>query len=135
MTLSGDTIPGVGCRNGDLKGAKALSPLPAFLDRNRFDKGHDRAMQRIYDKKGDSITWLGWAGSKALRKMLEEAGRRLTRKRFIDRVERDHSYTTGILPRFGFTQRDHLGGRGTHILKVSCKKRAWKTMRSFVQRF
>ena len=135
MPLSGDELGSVGCRNGTLGRSRFLSPLPAFHGRDRFDSRHDRAMQRVYGRKGDSITWLGWAGSKAIRRMLERSGRDLTRKRFERRVERDGSIRTHILPRFGFTPDDHFGGDGTHVLKVDCQRERWITLRRFVRDF
>ena len=131
----GDTIASVGCRNGTLGRSRFLSPVPAFAGRDSFDPRHDRAMKRIYNERGDSITWLGWAGSKALRKMLERGGRDLTRQRFVRRVERTRSFRTGILPRFGFTPNDHFGGRGIHVLEVDCSRRRWETVRRFVNDF
>ncbi len=80
MTVS-DEIVRFGCRNGTIDGARFLSFLPAFGDRNAFDRVHDRAMERVYPNAGggDAVTWLGWATSKALKDMLELPGRRLTR--------------------------------------------------------
>ena len=135
IPLSGDEVARVGCRNGNIERTRFLSPLPAFGDRASFDVGHDRAMQRVYGGNGDSITWLGWAGSKAIRKLLENAGQNLSRRRFERRTERDRSVRTHILPRFGFTPRDHLGGRGTHVLKLDCAKERWVTIRRFVNDF
>lgn len=131
----GDTIASVGCRNGTLGRSRFLSPVPAFAGRDSFDPRHDRAMKQIYNERGDSITWLGWAGSKALRKMFERTGRDLTRKRFARRVERSRSFRTGILPPFRFTPDDHFGGRGIHVLEVDCSRRRWETVRRFVNDF
>lgn len=135
IPLSGDGVARFGCRNGNIGRSRFLSPLPAFGDRDSFDPKHDRAMQRVYGENGDSITWLGWAGSKAIRKLLEKAGRDLSRRRFERRTERTRSVKTHILPRFGFTPRDHLGGRGTHVLKVDCGQERWVTTRRFVNDF
>ena len=135
MPLAGDELASVGCRNGHLGRSRFLSPLPAYADRDSFDPRHDRAMRRVYDKSGDSITWLGWAGSKAIRKLLERAGRDLTRRRFERSTERTRIVRTHILPRFGFTPRDHFGGKATHLLKVDCQDRRWETVRRFVRDF
>jgi len=135
IPLAGDTVASVGCRNGNIGRSRFLSPVPAFANRDSFDPRHDRAMRRIYDKKGDSITWLGWAGSEAIRKMLERAGRDLTKKRFIRRVERARRIRTGIIPPFGFTPEDHFGGKRIHVLDVDCSQRRWRTVRRFVKDF
>lgn len=135
IPLAGDTLATVGCRNGNLGRSQFLSPVPAFASRDSFDRAHDRAMNRVYDEKGDSITWSGWAGSKAIRKLFERAGRDLTRSRFASKVERTRNVRTHILPRFGFRPRDHFGGRGTHLLSVDCGKERWVTVRRFVENF
>jgi ABC-type branched-subunit amino acid transport system substrate-binding protein len=135
MPLAGDTLATVGCRNGNLGRSQFLSPLPAFANRDSFDSSHDRAMNRVYNERGDSITWLGWAGSKAIRKLLERAGRDLTRSRFTSKVERTKNVRTHILPRFGFRPGDHFGGSGTHLLSVDCRKERWVTVRRFVGNF
>ena len=135
MALAGDTLASVGCRNGTLGRSRFLSPLPAYEDRDSFDPRHDRAMRRVYDESGDSITWLGWAGSKAIRRLLERAGRDLSRRRFERSTERSRRVRTHILPRFGFTPRDHFGGKATHVLKVDCRAQRWVTRRRFVRDF
>lgn len=135
IAAAGDTVASVGCRNGPLGRSRFLSPVPAFAGRDSFDPHHDRAMKRIYNERGDSITWLGWAGSKALRKMLERAGRDLTRQKFARRAERSGRFRTGILPAFKFRPEDHFGGRGIHLLKVDCRRRSWVTLRRFVRDF
>jgi ABC-type branched-subunit amino acid transport system substrate-binding protein len=135
IAQSGDHVASVGCRNGNLGRSHFLSALPAFANRDSFDKRHDRAMRKVYEDPGDSITWLGWAGSKAIRKLLEGAGRRLTRARFAESVERRRNVRTGILPPFGFRPRDHFGGRGTHVLSVDCNEPRWVTVRRFVRNF
>ena len=135
MPLSGDTLANVGCRQGNLGRSRFLSPLPAYASRDSFDRRHDRAMRKVYGGDGDSMTWLGWAGSKAVRKLLEKAGRDLSRDRFVRKAEQARRVRTGILPRFGFTRRDHFGGRATHVLKVDCRARRWTTLRRFVSDF
>ena len=130
-----DTVAEAGCGGGTtLDGARFLSPIPALLDRDRFDPRHDRAMRRVYDSGGDTTTWFGWSFSKALRRMLAESGRRLTRARFERRVERS-GFRTGILPRVRFRPSDHFGGRGTHVLRVDCGDSRWHTARSFASDF
>lgn len=130
-----DAVVESGCGGGDtLDGARFLSPIPAFLDRDTFDARHDRAMQRVYGSGGDTTTWFGWSFSKALRRMLEKPGRKLTRPRFERRVERS-AFRTGILPRVRFRPNDHFGGRGTHLLRADCTDSRWRTARRFVSDF
>ena len=134
MTINDETVR-VGCNNGNIRRARFLSPIPAFEDRDDFDRRHDRAMRAVYDKRGDSMTWLGWSASVAIGKLLDNAGRDLGRRSFTTRTERKRNFVTDILPRFGFTPRDHLGGRGTHVLKANCSERGWVTVRRFVSDF
>ena len=135
ITTSGDAVAAVACRQDNFGNTRFLSPLPAFHDRDDFDLKHDRAMRKIYDANGDSITWLGWAGSKAIARLLDGADRDLTRRRFARRTERDRRFQTGIFPPFGFTPRDHFGGKRVHVLKMDCNRRAWVTARRSVRNF
>ncbi|MDP9067287.1 MAG: ABC transporter substrate-binding protein [Actinomycetota bacterium] len=136
MTIS-DEIASIGCRNGTIGGARFLSPLPAFIDRDSFDRTYDRAVEKVYPESsgGDSVVWLGWATSKALKDMLELPGRRLTRQRFIRRAQSGRTMKTGILPPARFTRRDRFGGRSTHLLEARCRDQRWHTVRRFVSDF
>jgi hypothetical protein len=139
MTIS-DTVPKTACRysgdNDSVDGATFLAPVPAFDDRNDFDATHDKAMAKVYpgSGNGDSMTWLGWATSQALKDMLEQPGRRLTRKRFARSVLGE-TMRTGILPPVRFSRRDHFGGNSTHVVKADCTDERWHTVRSFVKDF
>lgn len=130
-----DVVAEAGCGGGStVDGALFLSPIPAFHDRDSFDARHDRAMQRVYGAGGDTTTWFGWALSKALKRMLQEPGRRLTRARFERRAERSR-FRTGILPKVRFRPNDHFGGRGVHLLRADCSNERWHTARRFVSDF
>jgi ABC-type branched-subunit amino acid transport system substrate-binding protein len=134
MTV-GDTVVRTACRNGGIGRVSFLSPVPAFAGRDRFDLKHDRAMRAIYNEKGDSITWLGWATSVATAKMLDRAGRDLTRRRFVRRLEGTGGFKTAILPRFRFRPNDHFGGNAIHVLRARCNDKRWHTVRTFVRDF
>ena len=130
-----DQVVSTACQSGtSIDGARFLSPLPAYVDRDEFDPRHDRAMRRIYNAGGDAVTWLGWGTSKALKRMLAKPGRRLTRARFERTVERAR-IRTGILPKIRFRPDDHFGGRGIHLLRAECTDRRWHTARRFVNDF
>lgn len=130
-----DEVAEAGCGGAtSIDGARFLSPIPAFADRGSFDPRHNRAMRRVFGVGGDTTTWFGWALSKALKRMLDEPGRKLTRARFEHTVERS-GFGTGVLPRVRFRPRDHFGGRGMHLLRVDCSDDRWHTARSFVNDF
>lgn len=130
-----DGVAEAGCGGGEsIEDARFLSPIPAFVDRGSFDRRHDRAMQRVYGTGGNATTWFGWALSKAIKQMLEEPGRKLTRGRFERRVERA-GFSTGVLPGVRFRPGDHFGGRGLHLLRIDCTDDRWRTARSFVNDF
>jgi len=136
MTI-GDTVPQTSCNNGDsIDGATFVTPMPSWAERNSFDPTHDRALARIYPEEGngDSFTWMGWATSQAMKDMLEQPGRRLTRERFARSVV-GPTMRTGILPPVRFTRRDHFGGNSTHLLKARCSDERWHTVRRFVKDF
>jgi branched-chain amino acid transport system substrate-binding protein len=134
ITMSiNNAVVEAGCPN--IKGARFFSPLPAFVDRNEFDRRYSRAMRRLYSKQGDAVSWLGWSTSPPLAKMLYRSGRHLTRKRLIRRSERSRVIRTGVLPRIRFRPRDHFGGRGTHVLAPRCRDERWHTRARFKQDF
>ena len=136
MTIT-DQVPGTSCNNGpSIDGATFVSPMPSFAERNSFDRTHDRALKRVYPEEGngDSTTWMGWATSQALKDMLEQTGRRLTRAGFARRVLGD-TMRTGILPPVRFTRKDHFGGNSTHLLKARCSDKRWHTVRRFLKDF
>ena len=136
MTIT-DQVPGASCNNGDsIDGATFVSPVPSFAERNSFNRTHDRALNKIYPEagNGDSMTWMGWATSQALKDMLAQPGRRLTRARFARRVLGE-TMRTGILPPVRFTRKDHFGGNSTHLLKARCSDERWHTVRRFVKDF
>lgn len=132
-----DQVPGASCNNGNsIDGATFVSPIPTFAERNNFDPTYDRAIKRIYPEEGtgDSTTWMGWATSQALKDMLEQSGRRLTRARFARQVL-GKTMRTGILPPVRFTENDHFGGNSIHLLKARCSDERWHTVRRFVKDF
>jgi branched-chain amino acid transport system substrate-binding protein len=134
ITMSiNDEIVEAGCPS--IRGARFFSPIPAFVDRNEFDRSYGRAMRRLYSERGDAISWLGWATSRPLAKLLNRAGRKLTRKRFIRRAERSRLIKTGVLPRIRFRPRDQFGGLGTHVLAPNCRDERWHTRARFKQDF
>jgi hypothetical protein len=114
---------------------RALSPLPAFADHRDFDRTYAAAMRKTYSDIGDMVTWLGWGTSRQLAKLLERAGRDLSRGRFVRRTEQARKVRTGILPALNFTRRDHMGGRGIHVLKARCRDERWHTLLRFKRGF
>ncbi|HYI44199.1 MAG TPA: ABC transporter substrate-binding protein [Actinomycetota bacterium] len=131
-----DEIAKIGCEgNQAISGARFFSPLPAFVNRDRFDPNYSRAMREIYESQGDNISWLGWATSRHLAKLLERAGRKLTRGRFANRTERARRVKTGIMPPLRFSPRDHFGGRAIYVLKPDCSAQRWVTAGKAKSRF
>lgn len=132
-----DSFVGNLCKNGSdsFEGARVLSPLPAFTDRDDYDKRFDRAMEKIYPgKPKDGVAWLGWAASRALHPLLQLPGRDLTRKRFISKAEKAE-LVTRIFPAMAFTPKDHFAGDRIHLLKADCAAERWKTADAFVKDF
>lgn len=127
-----DQIVDIGCKQDKaIAGAKFFSPLPAFGNRNEFDATYSRAMRSIYETQGDNISWLGWATSRQLAKLLERGGRALTRRRFVTRTERARHVRTEIMPGLNFRPSDHFGANATHVLRASCRRERWLTVGRF----
>lgn len=130
-SLLSDNLAEMLCSNGQgFEGALALSPVPAFGDRNDYDPTYDEAIDAIYPEAdgGDMTTWLGWAAAKQLRRLLEATGRKLTSARFASAAETGGPYATGVIPRFDFTERDHFGGRKSYLLEADCLEGRWSTL-------
>ncbi|MFP5298835.1 MAG: ABC transporter substrate-binding protein [Actinomycetota bacterium] len=130
-SLLGDNIAQMMCSPDDgFDGTLALSPVPAFDDRAAYDPTYDEAIDAIYPEAegGDMTTWLGWSAAKQLRRLLEAPGRKLTPARFAESAETGGPYSTRVIPRFGFTDNDHFGGRKSYLLQVDCAEEGWRTI-------
>ena len=131
-----DAVASVGCRIGNLGGARFLSPFPAWIDSKSFDPAFRRAVRRFYpeERGGDDVMWQGWASAKVLARMLRRPGRNLTRQRFTYFVERS-DIRTGITPRLRFTPDNHFPARASHLSVARCSDKRWHTVRSFLTDF
>jgi branched-chain amino acid transport system substrate-binding protein len=130
--IAHDTVADVGCRNGtSLGGSRAFSPWPAVAESDRFDPAFKNASRRFYpNKTPDDFMWQLWAIDRVLAKMFGRAGRELSRRRFVHRVERS-DFNTPVGPRLHYTPEDHLGARMTRVLRADCSPGKWRTMGSF----
>ncbi len=126
-----DTVARAGCPNID----KSLffSPMPAWIDRNKFDREYDKAMEAVYGGQGDDLVWLGWSVSKQIRALLENAGRNLTRERFIAATEHLRNVKTPAMPVLNYSPNDHLGAEQMHLIEARCSDSRWHTVQSFVK--
>lgn len=134
--MAKNTVAQVGCRNGtSLDGATFFSSYPGVAESNRFDPDFRRAVNRFYpDATPDDYMWQLWAIDKAIAKMLRLPGMRLTRERFIARVERA-DIRTGILPVLRYSPRDHFGAKAIHVLEATCADEQWHTIGTFKSDF
>lgn len=134
--MAKDTVARVACRSGDsLDGAKFFSSYPGVSESNRFDPDFRRAVNKFYpEATPDDYMWQLWAIDKAIAKMLRLPGSRLTRDRFIARVERA-DIRTGILPVLRYSPRDHFGAKATHVLEARCADQQWHTVATFKSDF
>lgn len=134
-TFGTDDVVGILCRQGG-NGLKAamLSPVPAFGDRSKFDRRHDKAMQAIHGERGDDTTWRGWAMGRNIAEMFRVSPRELTRRSFSRSVT-DATIETGITPKLPYGRGGSFVARKTHLLRADCEARRWKTTRTFVSDF
>ena len=137
VTSANDMVVEISCSGGDsIDGAKFLAPYPAFGDSDRFDDRFRKAVAKFYpDTAPDDFMWQLWALERVIAKMLDRAGRELTRDRFINRVERADRISTGVSPTLHYEPDDHFGARDAHLLRASCTDNRWHTARSFVSDF
>lgn len=134
QTFGTDELVGMMCRQQNGLKAAMLSPVPAFEDRNRFDRKQDKAMQALYGERGDHTTWRGWAMGRNIAEMLRESPRSLTRRTFVRNVT-DATITTGITPKLPYGRGGSFVARKTHLLRADCTARRWKTTQTFVSGF
>ncbi|HEU4480841.1 MAG TPA: ABC transporter substrate-binding protein, partial [Actinomycetota bacterium] len=134
--LTLDTVAKAACTQGPdtFDGARAFSATPAFHDRDDFDRRYDRAVRATDTPQSDSTVWLGWAVGRRIAKMLDIAGRDLTRKRFARRLG-DATLKPKIMPKVRFGTRDNFGARHVHLLRADCSRDRWVTARSFASGF
>ncbi len=129
MTI--DTVARTGCPNLD-KGLW-FSPMPAWVDRNKYDTEYDKAMEAVYGGQGDDLVWLGWSVAKQIRGLLENAGANLTREGFIAATEKVRNLKTPAMPLLNFSPDDHFGADQMHLSEARCSDSRWHTVESFVQ--
>jgi len=114
--------------------AAMLSPLPAYADRDDFDRRHDKAMEAFYGERGDDTTWAGWAMGRNVAEMFRAAPRELNRRSFARKVT-DATIKTGITPKLPYGEGGSFAARKTHLLRADCAARRWKTTQTFVSDF
>lgn len=132
-----DAVASAGCQSGSLDGAKMFAPFPAWVDSDKFDPEFRQAVRTLYpgEGDGDDFMWLGWSSSKAIHEMLLDAGRDLSREKFIYTVERG-SYFSGIFPHLRFTPEDRFGADEVHVSEAKCSQdRRWHTIHTWVKDF
>jgi ABC-type branched-subunit amino acid transport system substrate-binding protein len=132
-----NTLMGPGCRGGgSLDGARFFSGYPAIADSDRFDPNFRRAVAKLEPGSNpDDYMWELWALDRVIAKMLNRTGRRLTRDRFVARVERTDKIKTGIGPTLRYSRRDHFGASSTHVLRADCSDERWHTAATFKRHF
>ena len=126
MTHDDDYL-GIQCGGSGPFRGRFFSPIPAFQDRDRYDKNFDRAAAELYPGTKNEIMWQGWATAKQIAAMLRKAGRRFTTRNFIDGVEGAGRLGSGIMPGVRFTKKDHFGASSTHVLFPRCSDERWHT--------
>lgn len=135
--MAHDTVADVGCRGGNsLDGARFFSAYPAVADSDRFDPAFRKAVGQLEPGSGpDDYMWELWAIDRVIAKMLDRAGTRLTRDRFVNRVERADKIRTGIGPTLRYSPNDHFGAGSTHVLRADCSDNRWHTGATFKRHF
>lgn len=130
-----DDVVGMLCRQGsDPLKAAMLAPIPAFADRDKFDRRHDKAMQAIYSESGDDTTWSGWAMGRNIAEMFKASPRELTRRSFARKATKA-PIRTGITPKLPYGKGGSFVAREIHLWRADCAERRWDTTRTFVSDF
>ena len=142
FTKTVDTVASVGCRNGTINGAKFFSMFPAWADIDRFDADFKKAVQAVFPEKGggDDIMVIPWGMSKVIAKLLEGAGKNLTRGSFIETASRAKNIETEVYPPVSFSPTDHFGGSQVYVSEAQCSgykagDNRWHTIQAPVSNF
>ena len=133
ITMTFDTVAGVGCRSGTIDGAKFFSPFPAWIDSKKYDPDFDKAVRALHPEEngGDDFMWLSWAFSVVGDKLMSLPGKNLTRERFIWFAERVQNLQSGIFPPVSFSPTDRFGASQVHVNQARCSDARWHTIDDF----
>lgn len=136
-TMTYDTVLSAACPDGvSVQSARFFALVPPVQESDRFDPAFRKAVRKFHpEQQADSYMFEEWGAQKVIAEMLRAAGRRLTRPRFVARVERSDRIRTGVMPPVDFAPADHFGGRKIHLLKADCAARRWRTARAFIGDF
>ena len=132
ITMTFDTVAGVGCRSGTIDGAKFFSPFPAWSDSKRYDPNFAKAVQKFHPEEngGDDFMWLSWAFSKVGDQLMSLPGRELTRERFIWFAERS-TIRPGYFPTLSFSPSDRFGANTVVVNQARCSDNKWHTIADY----
>jgi branched-chain amino acid transport system substrate-binding protein len=116
LTQGIDAVARLGCP--DTAGAQFFNPSPAWVDRQKFDPGFEKAIA-AGKTTDDDIVWLLWGLMKTVGQLLENAGKNLTREGFIYSTERA-SVHSGVYPDLHFSPTNHFGANQVHVIENVC---------------
>jgi branched-chain amino acid transport system substrate-binding protein len=129
LTMGLNTVASTGCRaNQSVQGATFFSPFPGIDKAPGLDPEFQQA---VAGKQWDDIYVSLWSVTKAVGKIIEAAGKDLTRAGFVSTAEKTTNLSTGMAPVLSYTSGDHFGARQVHVLQANCSKGAYDTLATF----
>jgi glycine hydroxymethyltransferase len=118
-----------------ISGAKFLSPFPQLDVIDKLDPDFKPAYTKHAGGTPDDIGLVEWGLNKVLHRMLDAAGKDLSRQSFLAGMTSGKEFVTNVFPTVSYDGVIRFGAKTTHVLEADCSSRTWKTAATFVNGF
>ena len=118
-----------------LDGAQFGSPFMQLDAIDQFDPDFKPSYQRLEGSAPDDTGILGWGLSKHVAKILEAAGKDLTREGFVATGQSGQQFASNVYPPGQYGPGAPFGAPQMHMLQADCASRTWKTIATFKDSF
>jgi hypothetical protein len=112
-----------------------LSPFPQLDVIDSLDADYRPAYAKHAGGEPDDIGLVEWGLNKVLHRMMDAAGRDLSRESFMTAMTSGRPFETNIFPVVSYDATIRFGAKTTHVLQADCESRRWKTAFQFVSGF
>jgi ABC-type branched-subunit amino acid transport system substrate-binding protein len=132
ITSGLNAVTAIGCPN--VATGEFFSPVPGLDLIDQLDADFRAAYPQYADgAPADDIGLQLWALNKALALMFQAAGPELGRAAFMNALVTAGPFDNGIYPPVQFSEEQHFGGTGAHLLQADCDAKQFVTEAPFVQ--
>src|SRR5262249_35488239 len=99
-----------------IQGAKFLSPFPQLDVIDKFDPDYKPAYQKYGGGEPDDIGLVEWGLNKVLHRMLDAAGKDLSRQSFMAAMTSGKAFETNVFPTVSYDATIRFGAKTAHVL-------------------